>query len=259
MLANRLLHSTDNSSEHSEILSTLNRLQKIDGQRHLHRRLEFEELRRGVQDIAKKIEDVNRLRNGPTKPNRFEVWEQQDLAIIESLKNLSTNFDGLVTLGRKVSTELSEVSERLILQSLCYKSMAIRHDKIVDAHAKTFEWIYHEYHLSEGSQHGTGFVEWLAHSTGIFWITGKAGSRKSTLLKYLSDLKKTRMLLESWSGQQELMVASFYFWYAGTEFQKSQEGLLKSLLYEILRQCPKFNSSSSTPALGTLLSKPLTI
>lgn len=35
------------------------------------------------------------------------------------------------------------------------------------------------------------------------------------------------------------MTARYYFWIAGTTMQKSQEGLLQSLIFEILRQCPK--------------------
>ena len=49
----------------------------------------------------------------------------------------------------------------------------------------------------------------------------------------------TSETLTHWSGTKKLIIASFYFWYAGTKFQKSQEGLLRSLLYEIFRQCPE--------------------
>lgn len=36
-----------------------------------------------------------------------------------------------------------------------------------------------------------------------------------------------------------MVTASFFFWNAGAELQKSQEGLFRSLLYEILRQSPE--------------------
>lgn len=92
--------------------------------------------------------------------------------------------------------------------------------------------------MGKESQHWKVFIDWLAHSTGIFWISGKAGSGKSTPTKFLPHHEGTERVLQSWSGQQRIIVASFYFWYAGTELQKSQEGLLRSLLYEILRRCP---------------------
>jgi hypothetical protein len=39
-------------------------------------------------------------------------------------------------------------------------------------------------------------------------------------------------------GQKKLLFAPFYFWNSGTEMQKSREGLLRTLLYEILRSEP---------------------
>ncbi|KAM0794759.1 hypothetical protein BDR22DRAFT_814707, partial [Usnea florida] len=117
--------------------------------------------------------------------------------------------------------------------------MAVRHEKIVDAHTKTFEWIFHKDSLRTEFRGEKTFVDWLAHGNDVFWIKGKAGSGKSTLMKFLSHHQETVKMLESWSGQQKLVVASFYFWASGTELQKSQEGLLQSLLYEILSQCPE--------------------
>ena len=206
---------------------------KATSNQDLQRESEFKELRCAELEALKELRTVHELHKG-----LLEHEGRQDLAITEAFKNLSTKLDSLVAFGGKLSTE------QLILQSLCYKSMVIRHDKIVQAHAKTFEWIYHDYSLGKELRHGKLFVDWLAHRNGIFskgiiWITGKSGSGKSTLMKYLSHHEGTKRALKSWSGQQKLVVASFYFWYAGTELQKSQEGLLQSLLYEVLRQCPK--------------------
>ncbi|KAK3372352.1 small s protein [Podospora didyma] len=49
------------------------------------------------------------------------------------------------------------------------------------------------------------------------------------------DINKS---LEEWARPKELIKASFYFWYTGSPLQKLQDGLLRSLLFEILRQCP---------------------
>ena len=117
--------------------------------------------------------------------------------------------------------------------------MTARYEKIADAHAKTFEWIFRDYTRHANLCYGDSFIEWLSHGTGIFWVTGKAGSGKSTLMKFLSHHHLTSETLTHWSGTKKLIIASFYFWYAGTEFQKSQEGLLRSLLYEVFRQCPE--------------------
>lgn len=65
-------------------------------------------------------------------------------------------------------------------------------------------------------------------------LTKLAGSGKSTLMKYLCSHPKTKELLEYWAGETPLTMASFFFWYLGTELQKSQEGLSRALLYKIL-------------------------
>ena len=41
-----------------------------------------------------------------------------------------------------------------------------------------------------------------------------------------------------WAGGQELAIANFFFWRHGTEYQRSLKGLLRSLLFSILSQCP---------------------
>jgi hypothetical protein len=85
------------------------------------------------------------------------------------------------------------------------------------------------------------FVDWLdnPYGQGIYWIHGKAGSGKSTLMKFLADHDETRTRLKPWSRGKSLVIAKFFFWHAGTSLQKSQEGLLRSLIFEILRQSPK--------------------
>ncbi|KAK7961174.1 hypothetical protein PG988_012388 [Apiospora saccharicola] len=58
-------------------------------------------------------------------------------------------------------------------------------------------------------------------------------------MKLLCGHSDTPKRLKSWAGQKKLVVASFFFWIAGTTLQMFQEGLLRSLLFKILRHCPK--------------------
>jgi DNA helicase HerA-like ATPase len=46
-------------------------------------------------------------------------------------------------------------------------------------------------------------------STGIFWIFGKPGSGKSTLMKYLVEDQRTHDLLQKWAGPKKLIVRKF--------------------------------------------------
>jgi len=82
------------------------------------------------------------------------------------------------------------------------------------------------------------FLHWLSRCNGIYWVSGKPGSGKSTLMKYLCDHERTKTTLQEWAGTLTLVTGSYFFWSAGTEMQKSQQGLLQSLLCEMLRQCP---------------------
>jgi len=72
----------------------------------------------------------------------------------------------------------------------------------------------------------------------MFWVSGKAGSGKSTLIKFLYDNPRTISELKQWSKDTDLVTAGFFFWNSGTEMQKSVEGLLQSLLHEVLRKYP---------------------
>ncbi|KAI1745501.1 hypothetical protein F4680DRAFT_402400 [Xylaria scruposa] len=58
-------------------------------------------------------------------------------------------------------------------------------------------------------------------------------------MKFLADHSQTGKLLERWADSKELVIAAHYFWSAGTTMQKSQQGLLQSLLFDIFMNCPK--------------------
>ena len=143
----------------------------------------------------------------------------------------------LETLAAKVKA-LSK--EQHILSGLHFWAMKMREASITEAHERTFEWIFEDRPVS-GPQ--VKFNEWLSNGNGIYWIAGKAGSGKSTLMKYLVSEPRTESILQTWAGNEALVVAKFFFWNAGNDMQKSQEGLLQSLLHEVLSQCPQLMES----------------
>lgn len=122
------------------------------------------------------------------------------------------------------------------LGQLQYPGMPDRHERIAEAHEETFDWIYQDPQLSSGSW--SSFAKWLNSGVGPYFITGKAGSGKSTLMKYLYGDTRTRQALQLWAGQLPLVIAGFFFWSSGTEMQMSQMGLLQTLLHEALSQQP---------------------
>lgn len=84
-----------------------------------------------------------------------------------------------------------------------------------------------------------GFLSWLRGGNGVFHISGKAGSGKSTLMKFLCNHERTRAELEAWAGDNKLVFAKFFFWNSGNKLQMSRQGLYRSLLFETVKQCPE--------------------
>lgn len=126
------------------------------------------------------------------------------------------------------------ISETCILDSLSFATMVDRRESVEKAHARTFDWIYKD---AEATQvPWSNFVDWLRHGDGIYWINGKVGCGKSTLMRYLYENKTTQQELATWAAGHPCEVYSFFFWNSGSEHQKSQLGLLRSLLFDILQR-----------------------
>ncbi|KAI1266984.1 hypothetical protein F5Y18DRAFT_444738 [Xylariaceae sp. FL1019] len=102
---------------------------------------------------------------------------------------------------------------------------------------KTFEWVYRP-PKDEGPL-WSDLNKWLEEGDGCYWISGKAASGKSTLMKFIYTHPKFSNHLHRWAGNLPLITASFFFWFLGTSLQKSQVGLLRALLFEILSGRPE--------------------
>lgn len=97
------------------------------------------------------------------------------------------------------------------------------------------------------------FLAWLRHGDGICHISGKAGSGKSVLMRYLGDEPRFRDSLEVWAQGKTLVFTRCFFRGSGAPIQRSVEGLCRIILWETLRQCPKLISEVFPPekAVGT--------
>ncbi|KAI0474814.1 hypothetical protein F4859DRAFT_514659 [Xylaria cf. heliscus] len=124
----------------------------------------------------------------------------------------------------------------LILRRLSFDELSFRQDEVCSAHRKTFEWLYADAHEATA----VDFKTWLQadDTNNLFWVTGKAGSGKSTLMKLILQDPRTKSTMENgdWARDQDLTEAHFFFWNPGSILQKSREGLLRTLLYQILRK-----------------------
>jgi hypothetical protein len=123
-----------------------------------------------------------------------------------------------------------------LLKWLSFESMHRRLEEIPQSYGNTFEWMFDPELMNDDC---SNFCKWLgAPRSGLYWVRGREGSGKSTLMKYIWQSPKTREYLKPWQGSSELGTAAFSLWKVGSSLAKSQAGLLRSLLHTLLSQRP---------------------
>lgn len=149
--------------------------------------------------------------------------------------------------------------------SLSFPGMFSRQEDIAEEHQGTYQWIFQPPCDGESQkadresavtgkgndgeacddrkrgQQWSNFVAWLEHGKEIYWLNGKPGSGKSTLMKFITsniwENAASKEAMVKWAGDNEVVTASFYFWSLGsTGLQRNLQGLLRSLLYQIANQ-----------------------
>ena len=111
------------------------------------------------------------------------------------------------------------------LDSLSFPERDNRLLSIPEPHPDTLQWVWDEQQE---------FKSWLNHGRGVFWLHGKPGCGKSTLMKYLSQTLQSK---SKHAGEWTVFV-HFYFNNQGSDLEKSMEGMLRSTLLQILQQAP---------------------
>jgi len=166
--------------------------------------------------------------------------QQESRPLLDSAAESLQQVHHLLKTGR-VLTRQAEV-----LSDLHFEERLARWDAVRTAHHETFRWALQDAatnpdRTSTTSEDGqrSRLITWLRQGDGFFWISGKPGSGKSTFMKFLANEPEVKSALEVWSGGREVVIANHYFWASGSALQKSDEGLLRSILFHILDQCPE--------------------
>jgi hypothetical protein len=115
----------------------------------------------------------------------------------------------------------SETLKISCLKSLSFGSIDSRKHDIKSAHYGTCDWLFET----------PEFRQWIDREdvethNGVFWIKGKAGAGKSTLMKHnLSHCQETL---------SDHVIANFFFNARGGDLEKSPLGMFRSLVLQML-------------------------
>lgn len=132
------------------------------------------------------------------------------------------------TYGVVDTSTLKKDDYTACLESLSALGYNPRKGTIELAHQESFKWIW-----DEGST-GPGFVDWLKHDTGIYWISGKPGAGKSTLMRYIYDDERVKDFLPAADGRT--IMAGYFFHDLGQSQEKTLDGFLAGVLYQLVSQ-----------------------
>ena len=111
----------------------------------------------------------------------------------------------------------------------------MRDQSIEKAYEGTFEWFLTDKRTGQQGSEYHMFSEWLRGPESLFWLSGKAGSGKSTLMKLIFHHPQLLEHLDHWASSAHCIKAGFFFFDQGSfPLQRSREGLLRSLMYQIL-------------------------
>ncbi|RGP67467.1 hypothetical protein FLONG3_8488 [Fusarium longipes] len=143
----------------------------------------------------------------------------------------------------------SEAERSQLLQSLHYREMNSRRNQIHLSYNNTFRWIFETSSISSDKdktispEGDKSFVTWLTSDGQIYWISGKPGSGKSTLMKFLAGHPKSISLLsDSTPGSLgKVKIISHFFWKVGGGIMNSLKGMWLSLTYQVLSTAPEMS------------------
>ncbi|KAF2012542.1 hypothetical protein BU24DRAFT_494528 [Aaosphaeria arxii CBS 175.79] len=156
--------------------------------------------------------------------------------------------------------QISKSRVDTFINSLTYPEMNARRSAIREAGRNSYRWIFKDSRddddddsENDEERKWDSFADWLRSGDSIYWISGKAGSGKSSLIRYLCASAQTRRLLQEWKSNA--IILSAFLWNSGTPSQRSQKHIFAALLHQfllsrdeevvrLLRENPDLNKST---------------
>ncbi|PVH96950.1 hypothetical protein DM02DRAFT_101777 [Periconia macrospinosa] len=199
-------------------------------------------LQDGQTTLEKLVINTERVQEQIRREGADTRAATKDVVALESSltrEHISSELD-----AHQSSYVLRDQRERL-MKSLKFESMYARENAspINQSHEGTFQWIFDDVSGSDDRLNEkpdqpepvwSPFTDWL-HSDEIFyWISGKPGSGKSSLIRYLTSDPRTTRLLRQRPSAEHTRVLRTFIWAAGEPIQRSQKGVVATLLHQLL-------------------------
>ncbi|KAK4203324.1 hypothetical protein QBC40DRAFT_251294 [Triangularia verruculosa] len=206
---------------------------------HIHMiRASYEEEERRKREYHQQREQAQQLQAQP-----HHVWSQAPRAYIQNAQVYTEASQGSSNPGDLPPGQQLTWQSEDILRFLSFETMDRRLDAInlKPPNISSFSWIFRALPLisfrKTGSNHPSSFVSWLEGGQGqVFWVSGKAGSGKSTLMASLYQGPSILKHLETWSGGKKVLLCGFFMTELGSDpLQKSREGMLRAILYQLIK------------------------
>lgn len=209
-------------------------------------------VRDGQTTLKELVVNTERIQNDILREGTETRAATKDVVRLESSltrTHISSKLD-----AQETSHVLRDQRER-VLNSLKFESMYARENAspINQSHEGTFQWVFDDVSESDTSSDDVSgsdsssddtsnapepvwnsFVDWLQSDEKFYWISGKPGSGKSSLIRYLVLDPRTTNLLQRRPSAENTKVLRSFIWAAGNSIQRSQKGVLATLLHELL-------------------------
>lgn len=192
-----------------------------------------------IQHLSELVRGVNAI--VPLKQSASLELLKQDVQQVDRISRLNLLMDGAKDHDQSdsfidaIQRQIDQRCQQRILDCLWYRMLDHRKNSVPGAHPRTFDWALHP---PTDDVEWDSLSQWFESGSGIYWIHGKAGSGKTTLMKHLLDSSVMHSLLQEWAKDGPLMTPNFFFWQVGTPEQKTQFGLYRGLLCQIFTENP---------------------
>ncbi|KAK4062315.1 hypothetical protein Trihar35433_9136 [Trichoderma harzianum] len=175
----------------------------------------------------------------------LEVEPEATATIREELIKLLWKTDGKLDTSMTSAKISNNTVARAIVTGMQFSTIRARENAISKNYEATYSWIFqNDPPEKDDVPMWYSFPKWLEDDTkNTYWITGKPGSGKSTIMKLILQQNFVKNSLSLSLGSMRLILVKYYAWSAGTTLQKSIDGLKRTIISQALEQYPELTQA----------------